>query len=168
MSWQTLRPRLFVVDNEATEATWSALSAALPAGNLVRSAVNLGYGGGNNLGIKRALAEKLEYILLLNTDAEISPAAVSRLLERLEGHPEISIVGPVIHEGHGDATRVLVGGRDIARYSSTRIAVPLHEVKSLPGYPLHEVDYVSGTVFLARAGVLQEIGLLDEDYFFQR
>jgi GT2 family glycosyltransferase len=44
--------------------------------------------------------------------------------------------------------------------------VPLHEVKSLPGYPLHEVDYVSGTVFLARAGALQEIGLLDEDYFF--
>ena len=150
----------------SSEATWSVLSAALPADNLIRSAVNLGYGGGNNLGIKRALTAKLEYVLLLNTDAEISPAGVSRLLARLATHPEISIIGPVIHEGNGRATQLLVGGRDIARHSSTRIAVPPGDLKHLPDYPIHQVDYVSGTVFLARGRVLQEIGLLDEDYFF--
>ena len=164
--WQALKPRLIVVDNESTEATSRALSAALLADSLICSAVNLGYGGGNNLGIKRALAAEIKYVLLLNTDAHISPEGVSQLLERLETHPQISIVGPVIHEGDDGPTQRLVGGRDIVRYSSTRMAVPAGDVKNLPGYPIHEVDYVSGTVFLARASLFMEIGLLDEEYFF--
>jgi hypothetical protein len=164
--WQALNPYLIVVDNESTEATSRALSTILPANQLIFSAENLGYGGGNNLGIKRALAAELKYVLLLNTDAEISAEGVTRLLERLETNPQISIVGPVIHEGDGARQLSLVGGRDIARHSSTRIAVPPGDVKKLSGYPIHEVDYVSGTVFLARSSALKEIGLLDEDYFF--
>jgi GT2 family glycosyltransferase len=165
-AWQALKPHLIVVDNESTEATSSVLSAALPANSLICSTVNLGYGGGNNLGIRRALAAEIKYVLLLNTDAEIGPENVSHLLERLETHPQISIVGPVVQEGQDPRARRLVGGRDIAHHSSTRIAVPRGDVKSLPDYPIHEVDYVSGTVFLARASVLKEIGLLDEEFFF--
>jgi GT2 family glycosyltransferase len=165
-SWQVLSPALIVVDNESTEATCRTLAAALAPGELICSPVNLGYGGGNNLGIRRALASGRKYILLLNTDAEISEAGVSRLLERLEGNPDISILGPVIHEGHDGGTHCLIGGRDIARYSPTRIAAQSLDFKTLPGYPLHEVDYVSGTVFLARSRVFEEVGLLDEQYFF--
>jgi GT2 family glycosyltransferase len=39
------------------------------------------------------------------------------------------------------------------------------DTKILPEYPIHAVDYVSGTVFLARSSVFKEIGLLDEEYF---
>jgi GT2 family glycosyltransferase len=165
MGWEALAPKLIVVDNESTKETSGALYAALPAGSLICSVVNLGYGGGNNLGIKHALAGEFEYVLLLNTDAEISAIGVSQLLEKLNTHPQISIVGSVIQEGDDGRTR-LVGGRDIARYSSTRIAVPADVVKRLANYPIHEVDYISGTVFLARGSVLEEIGLLDEEYFF--
>jgi GT2 family glycosyltransferase len=112
------------------------------------------------------MAARHEYILLLNTDAEISEAGVSRLIERLKANPQIAILGPLIHEGNDRVRRHLVGGRDIARYSSTRIAVQLGDLKSLPGYPLHEVGYVSGTVFLARGSVFEEVGFLDEQYFF--
>lgn len=164
-SWQALKPHLIVVDNESTAETSRALLPALSADNLILSSVNLGYGGGNNLGIKQALAAGLEHVLLLNTDAEISPADVSRLLERLDAHPQISILGPVIREDDGSARR-LVGGRNIARHSSTRIAVEAGEVRNLPGYPIHDVEYVSGTVFLARSSVFEDIGLLDEKYFF--
>lgn len=166
LGWQALKPHLIVVDNESTDATRKALSAALPADSLVLSAANLGYAGGNNLGIRCALASGAKYVLLLNADAEISAEGVSHLLERMKALPQISILGPVIREGEGGCTRCLVGGRDIARYSSTRIAVPRNALRSLPGYPIHEVDYVSGTVFLTRNSVLNDIGLLDEDYFF--
>ncbi len=166
IGWLALKPHIIVVDNESTEATCQALSAALGGDSLICSDVNLGYGGGNNLGIKRALATKFKYVLLLNTDADISLEGVIQLLKTLETHSQISIVGPVIHEGDDGATQRLVGGRDIARYSSTRIAVPAGDVKNLRGYPMHEVDYVSGTVFLARSRLFSEIGLLDENYFF--
>ena len=40
------------------------------------------------------------------------------------------------------------------------------DLSTIPGYPLHDVDYVSGTVFLARSSAFEQIGLLDEQYFF--
>jgi GT2 family glycosyltransferase len=166
MGWQALKPHVIVVDNESTEATCRALSAALSAANVICSAANLGYGGGNNLGIKRALAAKFKYVLLLNTDAEISAQGVRRLIERLDANPQISVVGPVIQEGDEGWKRRLVGGRDIASHSYTRVAVLAGDVKKLPDYPIHEVDYVSGTAFLVRGSVLEEIGFLDEEYFF--
>jgi GT2 family glycosyltransferase len=165
-AWQHLRPRLYVVDNESTGSTSETLAPALAADNLICSRLNLGYAGGNNLGIQRALAARHRYVLLLNSDADISEAGVIRLLERLRTNPQISILGPLIHEIRDGRDHLLVGGRDIARYASTRITVAPGDLQRLPGYPLHAVDYVSGTVFLARAGVFEETGLLDEHYFF--
>jgi hypothetical protein len=93
-----LKPQIIVVDNESTETTYSALSAAVPGENLICSTKNCGYAGGNNLGIKRALAAELEFVLLLYTDAEISSAGVSQLLARLNACTQIAIIGPVVNE----------------------------------------------------------------------
>ena len=59
-----------------------------------------------------------------------------------------------------------MGGRDIALHPLTRIAVSPGALSALPGYPLQPVDYVPGTVFLARRTVFEQVGLLDEQYFF--
>ena len=164
--WNALHPYIIVVDNESTPATREILSAALPADSLICSSVNLGYGGGNNLGIARALASGLERILLLNTDAEISQAAVTRLLTSLDADPGISIIGPLIKERVGKLTQHFAGGRDIARYVSTRVPIAAADVQTVMSNHTHEVDYVSGTALLARSSLFREIGLLDEDYFF--
>ena len=165
-SWQTLKPSLIVVANESNEASKRILTEVLRPDQLICSPVNLGYGGGNNLGVRRALSGNQEFVLLLNSDAEISEAAVVRLLERLQANPEISILGPVIHEGGNGGGQCLIGGRDIALSPATRIAWDPNDLKSVPGYPLHEVDYVSGTIFLARRELFEQIGLLDERFFF--
>lgn len=165
-NWSMLSPRLVVVDNQSTDATSRRLSAALSPDQLIRSAINLGYGGGNNLGIRRALEGSETHLLLLNSDAEITEAAVSRLLDRLARHREISIIGPVLNERSEKETKCLAGGRDIALHPVTRIAVEPGELLVLPGYPLHAVDYVPGTVFLARRSVFEKVGLFDERYFF--
>ena len=163
--WRALKPELIVIDNESTEATTKIL-AGLGPNELICSPVNLGYGGGNNLGILRALGGKQKYILLLNSDAEISEDSVIKLRERLEANPAISILGPVIYEGRDGDVQCLIGGRDIALSPVTRIAWDNNDLKSVPGYPLHEVDYVSGTIFLARRELFEQIGLLDERFFF--
>jgi GT2 family glycosyltransferase len=164
--WRTLAPKILVVDNESSAASRSALAGALAPDELICSPVNLGYGGGNNLGIARALEGGATYILLLNIDAEISEAAATGLIERLEMRPEISILGPVVQERHRGVVQTLAGGRDIARYRSTRVAARSRDRKSMPGYPLAQADYVSGTVLLARSQVFADVGLLDEQYFF--
>src|ERR1700738_3075992 len=96
--WAELRPQFYVVDNESTPATSATLGSALSPDSLICSPLNLGYAGGNNLGIRRALEHECEYILLLNSDAEITEAAVQRLLETPRSKPHISILGPLITE----------------------------------------------------------------------
>jgi GT2 family glycosyltransferase len=165
MAWQGVESHVVVVDNESTEQSKRALRAILKPECLVSSNLNLGYGGGNNLGIKCALAAMDKYILLLNADTEIGSRDVGRLLERLNNNPDISILAPVIREGD-EGQNLIIGSRDIARHPLTRVLVSADRLKQVPGYPLHEVDYVTGTVFLARASVFKNIGLLDEEYFF--
>jgi GT2 family glycosyltransferase len=165
-NWQTLKPEILVVDNQSTKASCEKLRHDLTAEELISSPVNRGYAGGNNLGIEQGIGKKKDYILLLNTDAEISEAGVTQLLGRLTAYPSISILGPVIFERQKNHMRCLIGGRDIARHPNTRIVAEPDALKAIASYPLYEVDYVLGTVFLTRRALFEEIGLLDERYFF--
>jgi GT2 family glycosyltransferase len=165
-AWQRLNPRLLVIDNESTAASRDVLASRLSADELICTPANLGYGGGNNLGIERALGLGTTHILLLNSDVTLAEDAVEALLRRMDGQPMISIIGPVLYEGSGSQTRCLIGGRDIARYSTTRLTIAPEELASQQGPRLRDVDYVSGTVFLARSDVFRAVGLLDERYFF--
>ncbi len=72
----------------------------------------------------------------------------------------------MIVEEHNGSRRRYIGGRDIARHALTKIVAIGEDLSAIEGYPLHKVDYVSGTVFLARARVFEDVGLLDERYFF--
>lgn len=75
--WGALKPELI-----STEGSRKALGAALVASSLVSSKVNRGYGGGNNLGIARAVGRNADFVLLLNSDAEIAEAGVVPRLAR--------------------------------------------------------------------------------------
>lgn len=165
-SWKFLKPEILVVDNQSSEPSKNTLSAFLDAGELICSESNLGFGGGNNLGIRRALERRAKYLLLLNSDVELGEADATGLIERLEASPEISILGPVIHERRYDGGHCCIGGRDIARNVATRIDADGDALGAIPGYPLHDVDYVPGAVFLVRSTVFEQVGLLDERYFF--
>jgi len=164
--WNILKPTIIIVDNESSEGSGQSLSQAGVADKIVISTTNRGYGGGNNLGIAAAPSDENAAILLLNSDVHISEAAISQLLSRLEADRALSILGPVLVErGHG-RERWYTGGRDIARHPITRIEIDPAAVAALAGSPLRPVDYVPGTVFLARRSVFDQIGVLDEDYFF--
>ena len=134
--WGSLNPQIFVVDNESTESSRAALAEVVKPDELICSEVNLGYGGGNNLGIRRALEGDAAHILLLNSDAEIAENAVRHLIERLETHPEISILGPVIRERSEEGEQCYIGGRDIALSTQTRIAAEAGDLDSHPRVPV--------------------------------
>lgn len=164
--WDTLKPELIVVDNESSDKSRQVLGDALRTNELVCSRANLGYAGGNNLGIARALKSGAPFVLLLNNDAAIEETDMIRLVDRLRAGPRIAIVGPVLHERRQDGVQCHIGGRDIAQSVLTRKAAKLEDLPLLPGYPLADVDYVPGTVFLARRSAFEQIGFLDEDFFF--
>ena len=164
--WTKLKPTVVIVDNESTEATQRALNAGGFGDKVVCSPANSGYGGGNNLGVACAAHDAGSAILLLNSDVELTEASVEKLLARLERDPKLVIVGPILAETSNGGTRTFAGGRDMARHGRTRVAVDASRLGEISGFPLIDVDYVPGTVFLTRGAVFRDVGPLDEEFFF--
>lgn len=156
--WHRLNPRVYVVDNGSTEGNLDFSEEKEIAVLLVQSPTNLGYAGGNNLGIRNAMNDGCEFILLLNSDASVSENHVEILLDHLKRNPKIGCIGPAIHEPRC----VYLGGRDIGLHINTRNATS----RVTPGNRLIPVDYVPGMVFLTSRDIFERIGYLDEEYFF--
>ena len=164
--WNNLQVKIIIVDNNSKTKDQLVLQKNIRADQLIFNPINGGFAGGNNLGIKKAMRSKVDFILLLNTDAIVSENDIIQLIEQLKKNPKIGAIGPAIREGSKKQYKFLVGGRNIAYFSFTRIQKKQEELSQLPNYPLHFVDYVSGTIFLSRVECFQKVGLLNNNYFF--
>lgn len=150
-------PRIWVVDNGSIDPGLEALRREHPGARVLVSSVNRGFAGGSNMGVVAALAEGYDAILLLNNDATLHADSLASMVATLTSSPMNGVVGPALWDGD----RLLsVGGRDIARHAVTH-----NQPCILPASPV-EVDHVSGTAVLIHRRVFDQVGLLDEDFFF--
>ncbi|WP_420645718.1 glycosyltransferase family 2 protein [Candidatus Leptofilum sp.] len=157
-AWCQSVDTIWVIDNNSAPADRAKLQEALKDEvTFIFSIKNLGFAGGNNLGLQAALAAEHDTILLLNNDATVAGTAVSKLLSQLKSNPQLGMVGPELWDGD---QLLSAGGSDIG------LALGTHHQKPLADGELREVAYVPGTCILIRTAVLQKIGLLDEAYFF--
>ena len=153
---QTLAPTaVIVVDNGSTEHTHETLLDTCPEGvEVLDAGSNLGFAGGNNLGIRHVLERPgVEHVLLLNNDTEAPADLLERMAAALDD-PQVGLVGTPMVEGPGRVP-VAAGKRLLWPF-----ALP---VAAAPG---GRVDYLSGACLLIRGDVLHRVGLLDEGFFF--
>lgn len=135
---------------------------------LIQTGANLGYSGGNNVGIRLALAHpQTEFVWLLNNDTEVEPDSLLRLVERCRARPEIGICGSKLVYHHDRSQIQGLGG-----LFNPWLAASLHykiNQSSAMVYQDDEVerhiDYVIGASLFLRASLLRDIGLLEERYF---
>src|SRR3989344_693812 len=119
---------------------------------------NLGYSGGNNVGIKYALERGADYIFILNPDTTIEKNILTKLIETAESDPQIGILGPAIDEGD----KTTYGGK---------IEWLKPELSHLVVEPLSILSgsttkyYIPGAAMLIKKAVVEKNGLLDECYF---
>ncbi|MCI5130348.1 MAG: glycosyltransferase family 2 protein [Candidatus Electrothrix sp. EH2] len=149
---------IYVVDNNSDPADREKIRQSCQDVVFLQNDRNLGYAGGNNVGIRRALKDECEYILLMNNDARIAEKDFQLLVQALDTEPNLGIIGPIIRDHNGGILNA--GGRDIGRHYISHFKEPLQPDA------LYDVDYVSGTICLVRSALLEQIGLLDEAYFF--
>ena len=84
-----------VVDNASSDETCRIIEAEYPAVQLVRGAENIGFGLGNNIGIRLAMARGARYVFLLNQDAYALPGSIDQLTAFMDAHPEFGVASPL-------------------------------------------------------------------------
>jgi GT2 family glycosyltransferase len=159
-NWQQIRPAIWVVDNASLDDSADLIAETYPEVNLIRNTNNQGYTGANNRGLEKALAASDAPVMLLNNDAKIAEADVLKLLNVLKDNPNIGIVGPLMFDSNQPDKLLNAGGQNMIQHLSSHIS------KVTTDSRLQIVDYVPGTVLIAKHKVFNAVGLLDEAYFF--
>jgi GT2 family glycosyltransferase len=174
--------RIIVVDNASTDGSVAMLREEFPAVQVVASARNAGYGGGNNLGLARA--EQLDaaagrptssHFLILNPDTEATPGALDALLDYADAHADAGIVGPQLRyaDGSAQSSRRRFPTLATALFESTWLQ-PLAPRRLLDDYYVRDrrddetcdVDWVVGAAMLVRREAYLQVGGFDEQSFF--
>jgi len=145
-----------VVDNDSAEEDRARIGSALAttalSADIIYSERNLGFSGGNNIGIRKALAQGSEWIVLINNDTVVDTTFIARLRASLPSHP--AVVGIALNEG----TRTVYAGR------VSWLTPTLSHLTASVG-PSDEATYAIGAGVAAHRHVFETVGLLDEAYF---
>jgi GT2 family glycosyltransferase len=153
-----------VVDNGSQDGTSEALRQSFPEVEVLRSEINLGYAGGYNLGIRRAVERGAEYVLLLNNDSEATPELVGELVRVARTDPRIAVVG-ARNLLMADQSR-LWGAYGVLTWGAFLVRVEGQSVADGPQWRVvKDVDWIIGNGCLWSAKALKTIGLLDERFF---
>jgi GT2 family glycosyltransferase len=152
-----------VVDNGSTDGSVQDLRGD-EAVDLVVNPTNLGFTGGANVGIGRALAAGADYVWLLNSDATTRPDVLSRLVAAAEADERIGLVSPVFYDPDQPEVAEFCLGRfdPVARFA-TQTADPWTAQEWQRDHPTEVV--LLGTALLIRRRLIETIGMLDADFF---
>jgi hypothetical protein len=154
---------VLVVDNGSGNNRIAQFAGINVNVELLEVKTNLGYAGGNNLGIRQAFAQGADYILILNNDAEIAPKAITELINAAQQYPQAGLLGPKIYE-RKDPDHLQSAGILLDRFYGTHHR-GAGEIDVGQWDSVAEVDAISGCAMLISRHVVEQVGLLDERYF---
>lgn len=154
---------ILIVDNASKEESFKKLQKLDdPRVHLLRLNDNMGFTGGNNVGLKYAIEKfnDFQYVFLLNTDAYINPNLIGGLKKILDANKDAACISPKIFSRDG---RTWYGGANFD-FAKGKISshIKIADEKPLPFY---EVDLFSGCAVLFRLDRFLEIGMLNERLF---
>jgi GT2 family glycosyltransferase len=136
---------------------------------LIRSGANLGFAGGNNVGIRLAWPEQYDYFWLLNSDTVIETDTLMHLVARAQQDSAIGIVGSTLLYYTAPTQVQAMGGAifDADRMVAGHVGInlPLADVPASPAAIEAEMAYVVGASMLVSRSFIEQIGLMQEDYF---
>lgn len=160
-------PDIILVDNASSDNSLELLEKFIAQHDtstirLIKNTVNSGYAGGNNVGFNYALNEGYKYIGTLNPDAIADRNWVSALTNELFGYTDVGIATGTLVKSN--KTQLDTTGE---QYSTWGIPSPRGRDQPLSNAPA-EAEYVFGSTgggFIARADMLRDIGMFDENFF---
>ena len=153
---------MIVVDNASKQDEASFIAERYPQVKVIRSQHNLGFAGGNNLGIKEA---KGKYILLINNDTYIKDFNFNALINRLESSDKIGIVCPKLRFAWGNNPIQFAGYTPLTKITIRNQAIGFGEEDHGQYDTAHTTPYAHGAAMLIKREAINKVGLMPECFF---
>lgn len=154
---------VIVVENGGMEDNEPLFQTVYPEVVYIRSQKNLGFAGGNNLGIQHATGD---YLLFLNNDTEITAGFIETLRDELDLHPEIGLLSPLILY-HEDKSKIQYAGYTPMNYLTGRNNGVGSMDNDTGQYDkiTTETGYCHGAAMICRRNDLERVGFMPEHFF---
>nr|WP_294945888.1 glycosyltransferase family 2 protein [uncultured Mucilaginibacter sp.] len=154
---------VIVVDNGSTVNPVPKWAPKYPTVKFIRSEVNLGFSGGNNLGIKPATGD---YYFLVNNDTEFTEGLVQKLVDILDTHPEVGIISPKLNY-HFDKTLIQYMGFTLVDYYTCRNQAVGKNQRDEGQYDnfLGQTGYCHGGAMMVKRETCEKAGLMADNFF---
>ena len=166
-----LDAQILVVDNASADGSPEMVKAEFPEVQLIETGKNLGFASGNNVGLRQATGR---YVCLVNSDVEVEENCIERLIAFLDANPDIGIAGPRIVGSTGQVQSSCFRSPTFRNTLCQTFALyRLSKSPSLQGWEMkdwtfdsiRDVDVLSGCFWIVRREALEQVGLLDENFF---
>lgn len=164
---------IIVVDNASADGSPDMVKREFPEVILIEPGENLGFARANNLAMQRASGE---FLALINSDVVVKPGCIQELVRFLDEHPESGLIGPRIVGGdgrlQGSCRRLPTVWNNLCRtFAIDRMfpRVPFlsgHEMRHFDHERQIEAEVLSGCFWMARKSAVDQVGGLDERFFF--
>ena len=158
---------IIIVDNNSEQEEKELLLKSIDSNFLIFNKFNIGYAGGNNIGIKKAIKEDAKYVWILNPDIQITKNTLPILLKTIESNINIAAIGPRICY-RNMPSKIYSDGGIILQEKGFFTTHKNYNKESSSVHSLtkeNEVDYVNGSAMLISVDAYRKIGFLKEGFF---
>lgn len=164
---------IIVVDNASTDGALEMVEQQYPSVKVLRNDRNLGFAKANNIGIEESTGR---YVCLINSDVIVLEDCIDRMCTYMDDHPTIGVLGPKVV--NPDGTLQATCRKFPTLWSSFCRSLALDSLfpksrffgRQFMTFWSHDkvrtVDYLSGCFLMVRRDSLNQVGLLDENFFF--
>lgn len=166
-------PKVIVCDNASTDDSWQRLQTYVQQQSaldiqLLQTGANLGFAGGNNVGLRLALVDPaMTFAWLLNNDTQVAPGALDALVRCMRDQPNIGICGSTLLYMNAPNLIQAVGGQYNSWLGTSRhiLSHQQYSQRTCASVNPADFDYVVGASMFVRRSVLETVGLLNDGYF---
>ena len=153
---------VIVVDNASIQDEATSIQKSYPKVKVIRCKKNLGFAGGNNIGIKAA---KGKFIFLVNNDTIFKDFNIQSLIDRLESSPKIGVVCPKIRFSWGYNPIQFTGYTSLSIITVRNKSIGFGEEDRGQYNIPHSTPYAHGAAMMIKREVIDKVGLMPECYF---
>ena len=156
--------KVLVLDNYSTDGSIDAIGENFPHVQIVPLQDNFGYAGNNNVGIEMALKQGADWVFILNEDTIVDSDCISLLVANGESNMQIGMLGPMVYHYNEENVIQSAGGKMSKFWDGYHLGQ--NEIDQGQFVQPHNVDWISGCAIMVRQTLIENIGMIDEDFFY--